>query len=64
MTHYTDDPLLDFDRHQADEEEWLSRRPICKDCGEHIQDETAYHNDGVWICHECFENNQRWVLPE
>ncbi len=64
--HYTDDPIRDHERHQDDEERWLSRRPICKDCGEHIQDETAYYNDRghFWICQECFENGQRWVLPE
>lgn len=61
MTHYTDDPLLDFDRHQADEEEWLMSRPVCDDCKEHIADDEAYHNNGIWICRSCFENNLTYI---
>mgnify|MGYP002512644980 CR=1 FL=1 len=64
MTHYTDDPLLDFDRHQADEEEWLMSRPVCDDCGEHIVDETAFYIDGAWICESCMEFYRRDVMLE
>lgn len=64
MTHYTDDPLMDFDRWQADEERWLMQRPICKDCGEHIQDEEAFYINDSWICIECMELYIQLVMPE
>lgn len=62
--HYTDDPLLDFDRHQADEERWLMQRPQCDDCGEHIQTETAFYINDCWICEECIDAYRRDVMPE
>lgn len=42
-----------FCRHEADAEAWLSKRPICEHCGEHIQDEFLYDINGVLYCEEC-----------
>ena len=61
---YSDDPLADFDRYDEEQNKWLERRPVCVDCGEHIQDETAYYINGEWICEDCMDSYRKEVLPE
>ncbi len=51
--HRSDDPLADFMAREAEQESWLSERPECADCGEHIQDEQAYYINGEWMCQGC-----------
>lgn len=51
--HRTDNPIRDFLNHEKEQEDWLSRRPECADCGEHIQDEHAYYINGEWMCQSC-----------
>ena len=58
----TDDPIADFNRHDAKQTKWLNSLPECSICGKHIQQETAFHKDGFWICHECYEDNQKEVI--
>ena len=50
---YSDDPIADFCRHDAEQNMWLSKRPICADCDQHIQDERAYHINDVFLCEDC-----------
>lgn len=61
---YTDDPILDAERHQAAQDNRLQSLPVCADCDEPIQDETAYYINGEWICCRCMEAYEREVLPE
>jgi len=61
---WTDDPIADFNRHDAEQNKWLEQRPVCVDCGEHIQDEEAYYINGEWICETCMDSYRREVLPE
>lgn len=43
-------------RHEEEKERWLESRPICRCCGEHIQDEPVIHPDtGEEFCPECWE---------
>lgn len=42
--------------HEMEEQEWLESRPICSECGEHIQDEYAYKIGGRLICKCCMES--------
>ena len=49
----TDDPAADFDRWEAEQEAWLRKRPVCADCDKHIQDESAYYINGVFVCQDC-----------
>ena len=60
---WTDDPIRDFDRHDARLQKSLSRFPICFECGEPIQAEEFYEFDhGRCICPTCLENNHmRWT---
>lgn len=61
---YSDDPVADFDRYDEEQNKWLERRPVCADCCEHIQDETAYYINGEWICKDCMSSYEQEVLPE
>lgn len=59
--YYSDDPLFDFYQHDAEQEAWLAKRPVCADCDEHIQDERAYYINGEWICSDCMSSYEREV---
>lgn len=60
----TDDPIADFNRLDAEQSAWLNSLPECSICGHHIQQERAFEKNGFWICHECYEDNQRSVIEE
>lgn len=60
---YTDDPIADFNRWEAEQEKQLERLPVCADCDNPIQDETAFYINGEWICEDCMDSYKREVLP-
>ena len=60
---YTDDPIRDFLNHDAEQTRQLEQRPICEDCGEPIQDETAFYINGEWICESCMDSYRLDVMP-
>ena len=60
----TDDPLADFARHDAMQNRWLKSRPVCSECGEHIQDERCYEVNDELICEECMERNHRKYVED
>lgn len=53
----TDDPISDHIGYEARRERWLSRRPVCSDCGYPIQGEECYEFDGKLLCSECLREN-------
>lgn len=55
MFNRTDDPIADFQRHDAEQTEWLKKRPKCACCRDHIQQETAVHIYDKWYCDECLD---------
>ncbi len=57
----TCDPVYDADQHDAECERWLERRPVCKMCGEHIQDDWGYCIDGDWICENCMDDFRAYI---
>lgn len=61
---WTDDPVADFERHDREQARRLDSLPKCSICGDPIQQERAFEKDGFWICHECYENNQKEVMDE
>jgi len=46
----TDDPIRDFNRHDAEDTAWLKSRPVCSCCGEPIQDGYWYHIKNNYYC--------------
>lgn len=50
------DPLDLFLEHDRDREEWLESRPVCDDCGEHIQEDHYYRFNDEIICPDCIDN--------
>lgn len=53
-----------WEAHDAEQERQLAKLPVCADCDQPIQDETAYFIDGIWICEDCLEAYRRDVLEE
>ena len=51
--YYTDDPLRDFARYDAEQQAELDKLPECACCGYEIQQEDAFCLDGKWICDDC-----------
>ena len=50
---YSDDPLMDFERHDRRQQRLLERLPKCDRCRKPIQDEHYFDIYGVSYCHEC-----------
>lgn len=44
--------------HEEGKERRLKRRPICFECGEHIQEDYGYQFSGTWMCSECIEQHK------
>ncbi len=61
---YSDDPILDYERHCKAQENALARLPECSRCGEYIQDEYAYYINDEWVCEECIDEFKRYVDVE
>lgn len=64
MRYYTDDPIADFHRWEDDVCEWLEKRPICEECGEHIQDDFAYCIDNKWYCKDCIDGMLEEIVTD
>jgi formylmethanofuran dehydrogenase subunit E len=56
---YTDDPLADFARHDAEQEAKLNRLPKCSECENPIQEETCFKVNGEYICNRCMVSNHQ-----
>lgn len=60
MSFYrTDNPVADFHRHDAEQQERLKELPECSDCGEPIQDDFYYEFDCYFYCADCVSDNHR-----
>lgn len=59
---WTDDPVRDAERYEAEKEERLKRLPVCCECDEHIQSDECYEINGELLCPDCLRDNHRkWV---
>lgn len=61
---WTDDPIDDFNRWDAEQTRQLEHLPVCADCDQIIQQETAVYINGEWLCDDCLDSYRRGVLPE
>lgn len=57
----TDDPVADFERHDREQAEWLSKLPTCQICGDAIQQERCLNLGGFRFCNECIENHMEVI---
>lgn len=57
--YYTDDPVRDAERHDADADAAMERLPKCSECGHSITDDMAFYINDEWICDECMYNYHR-----
>ena len=53
---WSDNPTADFNHWDSEQQKKLEKRPVCSQCGEHIQDESAYFIFDKWVCNECMED--------
>ena len=42
-----------WERHDAEQERWLNKRPVCCECRGHIQEEHLFDFDGDLVCENC-----------
>lgn len=58
------DNYSQWEAHEREQEKWLSRRPVCSDCEQHIQEDSAFYINGEWICENCMDSYRQVVWPE
>ena len=57
-----DDNYSLWRRHNAEEERWLAKRPVCRICHEPIQDERLFDIEGNLYHEECAESEfKKWT---
>ncbi len=56
---WTDDPVADYERYDAEFSRWLDSLPRCSECDNPIQDEECYEFNGELICKKCLNDNHR-----
>lgn len=61
---YTDDPIRDFEMHDAEQTRRLERLPVCVECGEHIQSEEYYMINDEPMCRECLDLNHKAYVED
>lgn len=61
---YTDDPIFDFNCHDAKQQAELDRLPKCCECDHPIQDEFCYEINGDLVCNECMDNNHKKCVED
>ena len=54
---FSDDPVADFYRWEAEQQRELEKLPNCCHCGEPIQDEHLFDVNGDLFCEECMMEN-------
>lgn len=57
--YYSDDPVADFTRLDAEQARELKRLPVCVECDEPIQDEYCFEINGELVCKDCLIRNHK-----
>lgn len=55
---YCPDNYDAFLEHEARQEKWFERLPVCSECGEAIQDEECYEIGDELFCLDCIESKK------
>lgn len=56
---WTDDPVADFLRYDAEQEKQIEKLPLCVCCGNRVTDDFYYDIDGEILCEECLKDKYR-----
>lgn len=56
---YTDDPIRDYDRYEAEQEAKLKRLPKCSQCHNPIDADFYYEVDCYLFCEDCLNDVYR-----
>ena len=57
--YYTDNPIADFMRYDAEQQRKISLLPVCSVCKHHIQDDWCYKIEGNFFCCDCLNKLYR-----
>lgn len=61
---FTNDPVADFHRYDAERETELAKLPKCDKCKKRIQDEYLYEIEGQLLCEGCMKDLYRHDTEE
>lgn len=61
---WSDDPLRDFARHDAECQRELEKLPRCCECDEPIQDDVYFEINGECLCEQCLIMNHRKAVED
>ena len=64
MAFRTDDPISDHMAHEARQQAWLDKLPVCYECDHPIQTEECFEFNGELICPECLNENHRKAVED
>lgn len=53
---YSDDPVRDYDRYDAEMARREARLPVCDKCDKPIHDDEYYEVEGWTLCEECMKD--------
>lgn len=59
MLMYTDDPIADFNRYDAEQAQAMAKYPVCADCGKSITGDFVFYIEGDIYCEDCMLDNFR-----
>ncbi len=54
--YMTDNPIADFNHHDDECQRYLDSLPVCKECDQPIQQETAVCIKGNYYCDDCLDD--------
>lgn len=61
MWSISNDPVRDWNKKCIDEYDHIKDLPVCANCGEHIQQESAVKIGGKWYCDACLDDAREWI---
>lgn len=62
--YYSNDPVRDFERYDAEQTREIESLPVCEYCDQHIQDDYAFRINDEIICERCLIENFRKDIDE
>lgn len=61
MIFITNDPVEDAENYFWEQNEWLSKRPVCDVCGYEVQEDHYYDINGRIFCSHCIDDCKAYI---